>query len=303
MAFCAGNSPVTGEFPAQRPVTLSFGFFFDLRLNRQLSKQWRRWWFETLLRSLWCHCNDCKILRSQPYVWFQGRYPPGGPLSIGLVNIADQQEYEEKQNQDNDDDEGDEPSMETSRVVLLSVLGQGCGGILNLGETTIRGYQHEKMNPSITRNQRVTGLHLCFNVHCIRMSISSHCPYHCHHVHCIDVNIISLPLPLLHVHCIDVNIISLPLPLHPCTLYRCQYHLTALTAAPCTLYRCQYQLTALTIAPMYNWCQYHLTVLTIAPCTLYRCSYHFPMKTVLMQISPTVLIQNLILPYDIMCQG
>ena len=32
LAFCAGNSPVTGEFPAQRPMTRSFGVFFDLRL-------------------------------------------------------------------------------------------------------------------------------------------------------------------------------------------------------------------------------------------------------------------------------
>ena len=33
LAICAGNSPVHGEFPAQRPVTRSFGVFFDLRLN------------------------------------------------------------------------------------------------------------------------------------------------------------------------------------------------------------------------------------------------------------------------------
>ena len=39
LAFCSGNSPVTGEFPAQRPVTQSFDVFFDLRLNQQLSKQ------------------------------------------------------------------------------------------------------------------------------------------------------------------------------------------------------------------------------------------------------------------------
>ena len=57
LAFCAGNSPVTGEFPAKRPVTRSFDVFFHQRLNRQLSKQWRRWWFETLPRSLWRHCN------------------------------------------------------------------------------------------------------------------------------------------------------------------------------------------------------------------------------------------------------
>ena len=33
LALCAGNSPVTGEFHAQRPVTRSF----DPRLNKQLS--------------------------------------------------------------------------------------------------------------------------------------------------------------------------------------------------------------------------------------------------------------------------
>ena len=38
-AICAGNSPVPGEFPAQRPVTRSFDVFFDLRPNKRLSKQ------------------------------------------------------------------------------------------------------------------------------------------------------------------------------------------------------------------------------------------------------------------------
>ena len=33
LAICAWNSPVPGEFPAQRPVTRSFDVFFDLRLN------------------------------------------------------------------------------------------------------------------------------------------------------------------------------------------------------------------------------------------------------------------------------
>ena len=37
--ICAENSPVTGEFPAQRPVTRSFDIFFDLRLNKGLSEQ------------------------------------------------------------------------------------------------------------------------------------------------------------------------------------------------------------------------------------------------------------------------
>ena len=48
---------VTDEFPSQRPVKRSFDIFFDLCLNKQLSKQSRRRWFETPLCSLWRHCN------------------------------------------------------------------------------------------------------------------------------------------------------------------------------------------------------------------------------------------------------
>ena len=56
LALCAGNSPVTSEFPAQRPVTWSFDVFFDLRLNQRLSKH--SWgWFETPTRPSWRHSN------------------------------------------------------------------------------------------------------------------------------------------------------------------------------------------------------------------------------------------------------
>ena len=58
LAFCAGNSPVTGEFPAQRPITRSFYIFFDLRLNKRLNKKSKRRWFETPSRSLWPHRNE-----------------------------------------------------------------------------------------------------------------------------------------------------------------------------------------------------------------------------------------------------
>ena len=52
LALGAGNSPVTGEFPSQRPVTQSFDVFFDLRLNERLRKQsWGRL-FETPGRPL-----------------------------------------------------------------------------------------------------------------------------------------------------------------------------------------------------------------------------------------------------------
>ena len=47
-----------GEFPTQRPVTRSFDVFFDLRLNKRLSKQPWGWWFETPPWSLWRQCNE-----------------------------------------------------------------------------------------------------------------------------------------------------------------------------------------------------------------------------------------------------
>ena len=57
LAICAGNSPVTGEFPSQRSVTRSFDVFFDLHLNKRLSKQSWGWWFETPSRPSWRHRN------------------------------------------------------------------------------------------------------------------------------------------------------------------------------------------------------------------------------------------------------
>ena len=57
LAICAGNSPVTGEFPAQRPVTQSFDVL--LHQNKRLSKQWWGWWFETPSHPLWRRCNFC----------------------------------------------------------------------------------------------------------------------------------------------------------------------------------------------------------------------------------------------------
>ena len=57
LAICVGNSLVSGEFPTQRPVTWSFDVFFDLRLNKRLSKQSWGWWFETPSCPLWLHCN------------------------------------------------------------------------------------------------------------------------------------------------------------------------------------------------------------------------------------------------------
>ena len=33
LALCAGNSPITEEFPAQWPLTRNYDVFFDLRLK------------------------------------------------------------------------------------------------------------------------------------------------------------------------------------------------------------------------------------------------------------------------------
>ena len=57
LAICAGNSPVPGEFPTQRPVARSFGVFFDLHPNKRLSKHSWGWWFETPSCPLWRHRN------------------------------------------------------------------------------------------------------------------------------------------------------------------------------------------------------------------------------------------------------
>ena len=64
LAIYVGNSPVPGEFPTQRPVTWSFDVFFDLRLNKWLSKQSWGWWFEMLPRPLWRHSNDELLMTS-----------------------------------------------------------------------------------------------------------------------------------------------------------------------------------------------------------------------------------------------
>ena len=63
LAICTGNSPGTGEYPTQRPGTRSFHVFFDLHLNKRLSKQWWGWWSETQSCPLWRQCNDVIYFR------------------------------------------------------------------------------------------------------------------------------------------------------------------------------------------------------------------------------------------------
>ena len=79
-ALCAENSPVTGEFPTQRPVARSFDVFFDLRLNKQLSKQSWGWWFETPSRPLWRQYNDISLSNG-----FTGRDVLSAPYTIPFL--------------------------------------------------------------------------------------------------------------------------------------------------------------------------------------------------------------------------
>ena len=57
------TGPLCGEFaghrwiPRTKASDAELWSFFDLRLNKRLSKQSRFWWFETPWRSLWRHCN------------------------------------------------------------------------------------------------------------------------------------------------------------------------------------------------------------------------------------------------------
>ena len=71
LAICAGNSPVPGEFPTQRPVTRSFDVFFDLaRINGWVnndeagdSRRHRAHYGVIVIfsRSLWVTCLNNKI--------------------------------------------------------------------------------------------------------------------------------------------------------------------------------------------------------------------------------------------------
>ena len=61
LALGAGSLPVAGEFHTQRPVVRSFNVFFDLRLNKWLSKQSWGWWLETPSPSSGHQCNGYSI--------------------------------------------------------------------------------------------------------------------------------------------------------------------------------------------------------------------------------------------------
>ena len=89
LAICAGNSPVPGEFPTQRPATRSFDVFFDLHIIKRLSKHSLGWWFETLSPPLWRHRNEDGVQFVDIY-WnlVFGLYAPGTNVVV-LVCMHD----------------------------------------------------------------------------------------------------------------------------------------------------------------------------------------------------------------------
>ena len=66
--ICAGNSPASGEFPAQRPVTRSFDVFFDLCLNKRLRKQLARASPSSTETGQWVCCEPAWALQRVPDV-------------------------------------------------------------------------------------------------------------------------------------------------------------------------------------------------------------------------------------------
>ena len=72
--FVRGNSPVTGEFPAQRPVTRNFDVFFDLRLNGWVNsrgacdlRRHRAHYDVTVMGHLWL--DDVRIWKRFSHCW------------------------------------------------------------------------------------------------------------------------------------------------------------------------------------------------------------------------------------------
>ena len=67
LALCARNSPVTGEFPSQRPVMRNFDVFFNLGLNKQLSKL-SRWSLHLCSFCCWTNNTYISETRAVPFL-------------------------------------------------------------------------------------------------------------------------------------------------------------------------------------------------------------------------------------------
>ena len=98
------TGPLCGEFPAQWPVARSFDVFFDLRLNKRLSKHSKRRRSETprahydvtvmsrLCRAFWVassgHHKEIIHYNNQRYIWEQiSNFEVNGVSADGLDHL------------------------------------------------------------------------------------------------------------------------------------------------------------------------------------------------------------------------
>ena len=82
--------------PAQRPVTRSFDVFFDLHLNKCLSKQSWGWWFEMPSCPLWRHLNEISNTSVSMMTTWHGSSCITGLLwgeSTGMGRLSKQRTY------------------------------------------------------------------------------------------------------------------------------------------------------------------------------------------------------------------
>ena len=84
LALCEGNPSVNDGFPSHIPMTWSFDVFFDLCLNKRLSKRSRRRWFETPSLWLWRHSNKGldACFGELEYHWFMNSVSPDRCLAF-----------------------------------------------------------------------------------------------------------------------------------------------------------------------------------------------------------------------------
>ena len=82
-----GDSPVTGEFHAQRSATRSFDVFFDLSLNKWLRKRPRCRWLETPSCSSWRHYSEWQFCHHWWYRRLPYWQPRVAPMTTNLALI------------------------------------------------------------------------------------------------------------------------------------------------------------------------------------------------------------------------
>ena len=69
LTICEGNAPFSSGYSSQRPVTRNFDVFFYLHLNKWLSKQSWRGWFETPSCSLGHHSKGLSFIPATAFVF------------------------------------------------------------------------------------------------------------------------------------------------------------------------------------------------------------------------------------------